>query len=90
MYDSDGKDIEITNIYLLDGDTVAIDTDIKLNEKCRIVYGQTASVSGKNVGSRGNLRDEQGDKIQYVFDNDILQMDNWCVLFDMEIGEIYR
>lgn len=88
LYDSMGNSIAIKNIFLLDEDTVEIDTDSELDNECRLVYGQTASIPGKSKGSRGNLRDEQGDMIQYQFDDDNLRMDNWCVLFDMKISEI--
>jgi hypothetical protein len=36
-------------------------------------------------GPRGNLRDSQGDAIQFDNGRELMRMDNWCVIFDVPL-----
>lgn len=44
-----------------------------------------AGVAGSRYGPRGNLRDSQGDAIRFNDGRQTMRLDNWCVIFDVQV-----
>lgn len=67
----------------LRGDTVVI-TCLESPIGCRIRYGVNGEFrkGGRLHGSRGNLRDSQGETRRVTIDGKAYPQDNWCYIFD--------
>lgn len=77
----DNTDI-ISNVVLR-GDTVVI-TCQESPIDCKIRYGVNGEFrkGGRLHGSRGNLRDSQGEKRKVTINGKTYPQDNWCYIFD--------
>ena len=85
-----GTEKTINSVTIINPDTVRIICADNIASDDHITYSQNAGTSfGPVSGNRGNLRDSQGDYIQYTAeDGTILRIDNWCVVFDKTVGEL--
>ena len=74
---------DIISDVVLKGDTVVI-TCQESPIGCKIRYGVNGEFrkGGRLHGSRGNLRDSQGETRRVTIDGKAYPQDNWCYIFD--------
>ncbi len=74
---------DIVSDVVLQGDTVVI-TCQESPIGCRIRYGVNGDFrkGGRLHGSRGNLRDSQGETRKVTINGKTYPQDNWCYIFD--------
>lgn len=79
-----GVSMNISNVNIINENTVAITMSSTPVSGWAIRYGATAAVSmSPFAGGAGNLRDSQGDTLTYQAINK--PMHNWCVVFSYSI-----
>lgn len=92
---TDGTEKTITEVAIISPDTVKIvcaDDDVASTD--RLTYGEITTAKFQYASdNHGNLRDSQGDYIQYKSGNigdthSVLPLHNWCVIFDKTIAEL--
>jgi hypothetical protein len=86
LVDAAGDPLTISSVAIVDTARVRIAAAAPVPSGAKIRYAWTgAGTVGPTDGPRGNLRDTQGDDI--VFDPTGInkRMDNWCIIFEMEV-----
>lgn len=83
LVDSSGNSITISSVTLSQGDTVKIiaSSNIPAGAKLRYAFSPVDSL-GRVNGTRGNLRDSQGETIKF---HDF-PMHNWTLIFEYTLG----
>lgn len=77
---------DITKSISLRNDTVFIECSKSVRKaKLRYAVNGTPGKSGRKSGSRGCLRDSQGDTYKCVIQGKAYRMDNWCFQFEMTV-----
>jgi hypothetical protein len=84
IFDSSGiTENVITSVSLVGPDTVKIVATNTIVPGMRLYYGNNGTSSaGRTTGSRGNLRDSQGDNLVFDGGGLNLPMHNWSVIFN--------
>jgi hypothetical protein len=80
VFNPDGNELNITNITIA-GNSVKISTDTPLKHGCYVWYGNNGTKTGAVNGSRGNLRDSQGDIYHVNIAGQDKRIDNWTPIF---------
>lgn len=90
LYATDGTEKTITDVAIISPDTVKIVCDEDVASTDRLTYGEITADAYQWVSdNHGNLRDSQGDHIQYESGAGVsLPINNWCVIFDKTIAEM--
>lgn len=90
LYATDGTEKTITDVAIISPDTVKIVCAADVASTDRLTYGDITTDTWQWVGdNHGNLRDSQGDHIQYESGaGNMLPLHNWCVIFDKTIAEM--
>lgn len=77
--------IDIASVSLTGPDEVTILCTEKLQDGDRITYAINGENTGRFIGSRGNIRDSQGDKITYQIGSTVYHLHNWLPIFEEKI-----
>lgn len=85
LVDSGGTPLGITSVSIQDTARVRIIADAPVPAGAKIRYAWSGGATGPVTGPRGNLRDNQGDIITFDIGSENKRMDNWCVIFEMEV-----
>lgn len=90
LYATDGTEKTITEVAIISPDTVKIVCADDVASTDRLTYGEITTDTYQWVSdNHGNLRDSQGDHIQYESGaGNLLPLHNWCVIFDKTIAEL--
>jgi hypothetical protein len=90
LYATDGTEKTITDVAIISPDTVKIVCADDVLSTDRLTYCErTTDVTAAMRAIHGNLRDSQGDYIQYESGaGNNLPLHNWCVIFDKTIVEL--
>lgn len=90
LYATDGTEKTITDVVIISPDTVKIVCADDVLSTDRLTYGEITTDAYQWVSdNHGNLRDSQGDYIQYESGaGNLLPLHNWCVIFDKIIAEL--
>jgi len=89
LFESDGvTPIVITDVSISQPDTVKFVTEdpVPAGAVLRYAYENGDGACSRFTGSRGNLRDSQGDYIRFDEDGMNLPMHNWCIVFEYTIS----
>lgn len=90
LYDTNGMEKTITDVSIISPDMVKIVCADDVLSTDRLTYGDNCTDTYQWVSdNHGNLRDSQGNHIQYVSGAGVsLPLHNWCVIFDKTIAEL--
>lgn len=90
LYATDGTEKTITDVAIISPDTVKIVCADDVLSTDRLTYCErTTNNTAEMRAIHGNLRDSQGDYIQYESGaGNNLPLHNWCVIFDKTIMEL--
>lgn len=90
LYTTDGTEKTITEVAIISPDTVKIVCADDVASTDRLTYGEITTDTYQWVSdNHGNLRDSQGNHIQYESGaGNPLPLHNWCVIFDKTIAEL--
>lgn len=73
-----------TELYMDDGVILTCSEDLSTGQVCYAYFPELVGVSGRTEGSRGNLRDSQGDVYTLPMpDGTMRRMDNYCAIFKL-------
>jgi hypothetical protein len=83
----DGTEITITSVKITRPTSVKITTNTVLTSGMKLTYGINGTVgkSGPLLGSRGNLRDIQGETLKYKPATLNYPLHNWCQMFEQKL-----
>lgn len=81
LFDSAGNAQTITNVAIIDTDRIRITASATIPAGSRVRY----ACEGNSITGLGNLRDSQGDTITFDCITATKRMDNWCLIFDLEV-----
>jgi hypothetical protein len=83
---SSGQLLPIKSVSLEGADRVRIVARDPVPAGAKLQYAfDGTGVSGNRYGPRGNLRDSQGDAIQFDNGRELKRMDNWCMIFEVSL-----
>ena len=81
-----GLPLPIRSVSIVGPDQVQITADSAIPAATEVEYAfEGQGVAGSRFGPRGNLRDSQGDAIQFDNGRELKRMDNWCVIFHEQL-----
>lgn len=81
-----GASLPIRSVSIVGADRVQITAAVPIPPGTQVEYAfDGAGMAGSRYGPRGNLRDSQGDAIQFDNGREIKRMDNWCVIFHAQL-----
>lgn len=81
-----GQPLPIRSVSIVGPDRVQIVADSAIPAGTEIEYAfDGEGLAGSRFGPRGNLRDSQGDAIQFDNGRELKRMDNWCVIFHEQL-----
>lgn len=73
-----------TELYMDDGVILTCSEDLSTGQVCYAYFPEIVGTSGRQNGSRGNLRDSQGDVYTLPMpDGTMRRMDNYCAIFKL-------
>lgn len=79
---------DIVRGVTLRNDTVVIEcSENPLGCKLRYAVNGERDKSGRNYGSRGNLRDSQGEQFKALIQGKEYPLNNWCYQFELMVGQ---
>ena len=76
------NEIGITNVAVSGEDELTITCSGALQLGDRLTYAINGENTGRFIGSRGNIRDSQGDNIQYQIECTTYHMHNWLPIYE--------
>lgn len=77
------RTLRITKVNVNDNDQIIITCAEELQEGDRLTYAINGENTGRIIGSRGNIRDSQGDNITYTAGSIAFRLDNWLPIFEV-------
>jgi hypothetical protein len=81
-----GNLLPIRSVSITGPDEVRITAQSPIPAGTRVEYAfNGVGVAGSRYGPRGNLRDSQGDAIRFNDGRESMRLDNWCVIFDVQL-----
>ncbi|MGE8162774.1 hypothetical protein ACQKRQ_21750 [Paraburkholderia sp. NPDC080076] len=81
-----GDLLPIQSVSITGPDEVSIMAKSPIPAGTHIEYAfNGVGVAGSRYGPRGNLRDSQGDVIRFNDGRESMRLDNWCVIFDVQL-----
>ncbi|WP_259295072.1 sialate O-acetylesterase [Paraburkholderia sp. DHOC27] len=81
-----GQMLPIRSVSITGPDQVQIVADGAIPAGTEVEYAfEGEGLAGSRFGPRGNLRDSQGDAIQFDNGRELKRMDNWCVIFHAQL-----
>ena len=81
-----GLPLPIRSVSIVGPDRVQIVADSAIPAGTEVEYAfEGQGLAGSRFGPRGNLRDSQGDAIQFDNGRELKRMDNWCVIFHEQL-----
>jgi hypothetical protein len=81
-----GQPLPIRSVSIVGPDRVQIVADSAIPAGTEVEYAfEGDGLAGSRFGPRGNLRDSQGDAIQFDNGRELKRMDNWCVIFHEQL-----
>lgn len=81
-----GDLLPIQSVSITGPDEVSITAKSPIPAGTHIEYAfNGVGVAGSRYGPRGNLRDSQGDVIRFNDGRESMRLDNWCVIFDVQL-----
>jgi hypothetical protein len=81
-----GQPLPIRSVSIVGPDRVQIVADSAIPAGTEVEYAfEGEGLAGSRFGPRGNLRDSQGDAIQFDNGRELKRMDNWCVIFHEQL-----
>lgn len=81
-----GVSLPIRSVAIVGPDRVQITAAVPIPAGTQVEYAfDGTGFAGSRYGPRGNLRDSQGDVIQFDNGREIKRMDNWCVIFHAQL-----
>lgn len=81
-----GQPLPIRSVSIVGPDRVQIVADSAIPPGTEVEYAfEGDGLAGSRFGPRGNLRDSQGDAIQFDNGRELKRMDNWCVIFHAQL-----
>ena len=81
-----GQPLPIRSVSIVGPDRVQITADGAIPAGTEVEYAfEGQGFAGNRFGPRGNLRDSQGDAIQFDNGRELKRMDNWCVIFHEQL-----
>ncbi|MFM0414817.1 sialate O-acetylesterase family protein [Paraburkholderia aromaticivorans] len=81
-----GNLLPIRSVSITGPDEVRITAQSPIPAGTHVEYAfNGVGVAGSRYGPRGNLRDSQGDAIRFNDGRESMRLDNWCVIFDVQL-----
>ncbi|NPT38228.1 hypothetical protein [Paraburkholderia xenovorans] len=81
-----GTLLPIRSVSITAPDEVRITAQSPIPAGTHVEYAfNGVGVAGSRYGPRGNLRDSQGDAIRFNDGRESMRLDNWCVIFDVQL-----
>lgn len=81
-----GQTLPIRSVSIVGPDQVQITANSVIPAGTEVEYAfEGEGLAGSRFGPRGNLRDSQGDAIQFDNGRELKRMDNWCVIFHEQL-----
>lgn len=81
-----GQPLPIRSVSIVGPDQVQITAESAIPAGTEVEYAfEGDGFAGNRFGPRGNLRDSQGDAIQFDNGRELKRMDNWCVIFHEQL-----
>ncbi|WNC89228.1 hypothetical protein RI103_16310 [Paraburkholderia sp. FT54] len=81
-----GDLLPIRSVSITGPDEVRITAQSPIPAGTHVEYAfNGVGVAGSRYGPRGNLRDSQGDAIRFNDGRESMRLDNWCVIFDVQL-----
>jgi len=83
----DDKEIAIKAVKVTGADEITIWANEDLKDNDRITYAINGQNSGRFIGSRGNIRDSQGNTVTYDIGCTTYKLHNWLPIFEESIKD---
>jgi hypothetical protein len=81
-----GNLLPIRSVSITGPDEVRITAQSAIPAGTHVEYAfNGVGIAGSRYGPRGNLRDSQGDAIRFNDGRESMRLDNWCVIFDVQL-----
>lgn len=81
LVDASNNAISISSIDIIDVDRIRITAATTIPSGAKVRYAW----QGNTITGLGNLRDSQGDTITFDAISSVKRMDNWCLIFELEV-----
>jgi hypothetical protein len=84
VFNASGTAVGITSVAIARPNTIRLICSGNITAGFKVSYASkngTVDTNGRTTGSRGCLRDQQGDRVKYTFSTLTFQAHNYCTIF---------